>query len=56
MRRKWLYRFVRFYRKWVLRECPHFCASCKFYSDCKSDVNWWADLKTIPSRKRGKRV
>lgn len=56
MRRKWLYRFVMFYRKWILRECPRFCAGCEFASECKSDVNWWADLKTIHTRTRGKRV
>lgn len=56
MRRKWLYHFVMFYRKWVLRECAHFCFGCEFAKDCKSDVKFWADLKTIPSRKRGKRA
>ena len=56
MRRKWLYRFVMFYRKWILRECAHFCAGCEFASECQSDVNWWVDLKTIHTRTRGKRV
>lgn len=47
MRAKLLSIFVRWYRKWVLAECRHICAFCKFKKQCYHEDDWWLDLNTL---------
>ena len=35
------------YRKWILKECPHICTFCRFKEDCQNDEEWWGDLGTL---------
>lgn len=47
LNRHFLISFVRWYRKWILKECPHFCSGCRFKDECQHDDEWWLDLGTI---------
>lgn len=38
--------FVKWYRKWVMKECPHLCCKCEYKKDCKNDDGWWLDINT----------
>ena len=44
MRLKIIKGFIKWYRKWVLRECPHICFICKYKDMCKGDEEWWGNI------------
>jgi len=46
MKKKFLIRFVMWYRKWVLGECRHYCNMCKFKKECVHDTEW-LDINTL---------
>ena len=47
MKSKLLSAFVRWYRKWIIGECRHFCTTCPYKDECKHDEEWWLDITTL---------